>query len=205
MVSEVKNLARKRPTDLLRGLVPWLPSPATPASGSPTILEGREITSVLPYDRPDSFLRSVYLFPDGKTAEGIHVVDPERCQGHRFGTPLLPGSVLGDLLYLTFGVLLLHSPLVPDEALAGRIAVRARDEDFRYRRRVSPGTEVTVSVELLGRRGDLLAAHGWATAEGELVFEARRCWVGLITPEGGVAHLVPKDGGPGVERSTSDE
>jgi len=201
MVTEAKNLVRKRPTDLLRGLVPWLPSPDPTPSGSPTILEGREITSVLPYDRPDSFLRSVYLFPDGKTVEGIHIVDAERCQGHRFGTPLLPGSVLGDLLYLTFGVLLLHSPLVPDEALAGRIAVRARDEDFRYRRRVAPGTEVSVGVELLGRRGDLLAAHGWASAEGELVFEARRCWVGLITPEGGVSHLVSKDGGPGVERA----
>lgn len=201
MVSEVKNPARRRPVDLVRGLAPWLPIPPTTPPGPPTILEGREITSILPYDRPDSFLNAVRLFPDGKTAEGIHIVDPARCQGHRFGTPLLPGAVLGDLLYLTFGVLLLHSPLVSDESLAGRIGVRARDEDFRYRRRIPPGTEVTVSVELLGRRGEMHAAHGWATAEGEIAFEAHRCWVALIVPEGGVKHLVPNDGGPGVERA----
>ena len=120
MVTEVKSPARRRPADVIRGLVPWLPIPPTVPPGPPIILEGREITSVLPYDRPDSFLREVRLFADGKTAEGIHIVDPARCQGHRFGTPLLPGAVLGDLLYLTFGVLLLHSPLVSNETLDGQ-------------------------------------------------------------------------------------
>lgn len=201
MVTEVKSPARRRPADVIRGLVPWLPIPPTVPPGPPIILEGREITSVLPYDRPDSFLREVRLFADGKTAEGVHIVDPARCQGHRFGTPLLPGAVLGDLLYLTFGVLLLHSPIVSNETLEGKIGVRARDEDFRYRRRIPPGTEVTVGVELLGRRGEMHAAHGWATAEGETVFEARRCWVALIIPDGGIRHLVANDGGPGVERA----
>jgi 3-hydroxymyristoyl/3-hydroxydecanoyl-(acyl carrier protein) dehydratase len=204
-VTGVKDPVRRRPTDILRGLVPWLPIPATTPPGPPIVLEGEAITSILPYDRPDEFLRAVRLFPDGKTAEGFHIVDPARCQGHRFGTPLLPGSVLGDLLYLTFGVLLRHSPLLADDHFAGRIGVRARDEDFRYRRRVAPGTEVTVGVELLGRRGELLAAHGWATAEGETVFEARRCWVGLIPPDGGVARLVPSDGGQPVERGVRSE
>lgn len=194
--------ARRRPADLLKGLVPWLPvQPSAPPS-PPIILEGTAITSILPYDRPDSFLHTVRLYPDGKLAEGLHIVDPARCQGHRFGTPLLPGSVLGDLLYLTFGVLLRHTPILPDSAFTGRIGVRARDEDFYYRRRVPPGTEVTMSVELLGRRGDLIAAHGWATAEGEVAFEARRCWIGLIKPDGGVTRLVPLDEGPGVERGT---
>ena len=36
-----------------------------------------------------------------------------------------------------------------------------------------------MGVELLGRRGELLAAHGWATVGGETVFEAKRCWIGL--------------------------
>ena len=176
---------RRRPTDVLRGLIPWMAHPVGAITGPPLILEDDAITSVLPYDRPTEFLRCVRLYPDGKTAEGIHVVDAARCQGHRFGTPLLPGSMLGDLLYLTFGVLLRHSPLLPAELLAGKIGVRARDEDFRYRRRVAPGTEVTISVELLGRRGELLAAHGWATALGETVFEARRCWIGLMSPAAG--------------------
>ena len=178
---------RRRPGDVLRGLIPWIPLPVTTPAGPPRILEGEAITSALPYDRPTEFLRCVRLYPDGKTAEGVHVVDAARCQGHRAGTPLLPGSVLGDVLYLTFGVLLRHSPLLPANLLDGRIGVRARDEDFRYRRRVAPGTEVTMAVELLGRRGDLLAAHGWATARGETVFEARRCWIGLMTPTDGAA------------------
>lgn len=179
----------RRPTDLLRGLIPWLPLPASHPYGPPLILEGAELTSLLPYDHPTDFLRCVRLYPDGKSAEGIHVVDAGRCQGHRVQTPLLPGSVLGDLLYLTFGVLLQHSPLLPPELLRGKIGVRARDEDFRYRRRVAPDTEVTIAVELLGRRGALLAAHGWATARGEVVFQARRCWIGLLTPEQGAAPL----------------
>jgi 3-hydroxymyristoyl/3-hydroxydecanoyl-(acyl carrier protein) dehydratase len=195
-----QNPVRRRTADLLKGLVPWLPIPEAAPPAPTRVLEGAGITSILPYDRPDSFLCAVRLYPDGKLAEGIHIVDAARCQGHRFGTPLLPGSVLGDLLYLTFGVLLRHTPLLPDSAFTGRIGVRARDEDFYYRRRVSPGTEVTMSVELLGRRGDLIAAHGWASAEGETVFEARRCWIGLIKPEGGVSRLVPLDEGPGVER-----
>ena len=200
MVIGVGNPVRRRPTDVLRGLVPWLPIPPTLPPGPPIVLTGEAITSMLPYDRPSDFLREVHLFPDGKTAEGIHVVDPARCQGHRFGTPLLPGSVLGDLLYLTFGVLLRHSPLLSDEIFAGRIGVRARDEDFRYRRRVAPGSEVSVGIELLGRRGDLMAAQGWATAGGETVFEARRCWIGLIVPDGGLTRLVPNDGGAAIER-----
>lgn len=167
---------------MLRGLIPWIALPASHSFGPPSILEGDEITSLLPYDRPADFLHSVRLYPDGKVAEGIHIVDPVKCQGHRLGTPLLPGSVLGDLLYLTFGVLLQHSPLLPAALVAGRIGVRARDEDFRYRRRVAPGTEITIRVELLGRRGELLAAHGHASAHGALVFEARRCWIGLIPP-----------------------
>jgi 3-hydroxymyristoyl/3-hydroxydecanoyl-(acyl carrier protein) dehydratase len=133
----------------------------------------------MPYDDPKLFLREVRLAADGKSAVGVHLVDPTWCQGHQAGLPLLPGSVLGDLLYLTFAVLLRHSPLLGPELFAGRLGVRARDEDFRYRRRVAPGAEVHMGVELLGRRGELLAAHGWATVGGETVFEARRCWIGL--------------------------
>ncbi|HET8628883.1 MAG TPA: hypothetical protein VFL91_15785 [Thermomicrobiales bacterium] len=179
------NEGRRRPADILRGLIPWIPLPLAAQRARPLILHGEEITSILPYDRPTDFLAFVRLLPDGRTAEGIHIVDATRCQGHRFGTPLMPGSVLGDVLYLTFGVLLRHSPLMPADLLEGKIGVRARDEEFRYRRRVEPGTEVTMHVELLGRRGDLLAAHGWATAHGETVFDARRCWIGLLTPEEG--------------------
>lgn len=186
-MTAVSHETRRRPTDLLRGLIPWIPLPVTVPAGPPLVLDGEEITSLLPYDRPTDFLHCVRLYPDGKSAEGLHIVDPARCQGHRFNTPLLPGSVLGDLLYLTFGVLLRHSPLLPPELVAGRIGVRARDEDFRYRRRVTPGTEVTMKVDLLGRRGDLIAAQGWATAHGETVFDARRCWIALLTREQGAA------------------
>ena len=175
---------RRPAADALRGLIPLSPLPLA-ADGAPAILEGGAIVSLLPYDRPDEFVRCVRLFPDGARAEGVHVVDPGRCQGYRFGMPLLPGSVLGDALYVIFGVLVSHSPLLPREMLAGKFGVRARDEDFRYRRRVVPGAEVTVGVELLGRRGDLVAAHGWATVEGETVFEARRCWIGLVKAEPG--------------------
>ncbi|HEU5328803.1 MAG: hypothetical protein ACTHMA_17545 [Thermomicrobiales bacterium] len=176
---------RRRPADVLRGLIPWITPVPADLTGAPIVLEGEHITSILPYDRPTDFLCRVRISPDGKIAEGIHIVDATRCQGHRFGTPLLPGSTLGDLLYLTFGVLVRHSTLLPPAMLEGKIGVRARDEDFRYRRRVAPGTEVTIGVELLGRRGDLLAAHGWASALGETVFDARRCWIGLLTPEQG--------------------
>ncbi len=171
---------RRRPADALRGLIPWMPHPHVPVYGPPVILEGAAMTSILPYDRPEDFLRCVRLYPDGRTAEGVHWVELSRCQGLRSGTPLLPGSTLGDLLYLTFAVLLRHSALLPPAMLEGRIGVRARDEDFRYRRPVRPETEVTVGVELLGRRGDLVAAHGWATVGRETVFEARRCWIGLL-------------------------
>lgn len=175
----VGGRARRIPPEILRGLVPWVARPPLSPPGEPIILVGKAITSLLPYDDPSAFLREVRLYPDGKIAEGVHIVDPAWCQGHTAGLPLLPGSVLGDLLYLTFAVLLRHSPLLDADAFAGRLGVRARDEDFRYRRRILPESEVIVGVELLGRRGDLLAAHGWATVAGETVFEARRCWIGL--------------------------
>lgn len=183
--------AARRPTDARRGVIPWIPLPAGRAVGPPTILVADEITSLLPYDRPADFLHTVRLYPDGKSADGLHLVDAARCQGHRWGTPLLPGSVVGDLLYLTCGVLLKHSPLLPSELLEGKIGVRARDEDFRYRRRVAPGTELTVNVELLGRRGELLAAQGYATAHGTVVFEARRFWIGLLPPAVGAEQSQP--------------
>jgi 3-hydroxymyristoyl/3-hydroxydecanoyl-(acyl carrier protein) dehydratase len=179
MATMVGERVRRLPTDILRGLVPWIALPPQVPPSEPILLVGDAITSILPYDDPKMFLREVRLAADGKSAAGLHIVDPSWCQGHRAGLPLLPGSVLGDLLYLTFAVLLRHSPLLGPELFAGRLGVRARDEEFRYRRRVAPGAEVHMGVELLGRRGELLAAHGWATVGGETVFEAKRCWIGL--------------------------
>jgi 3-hydroxymyristoyl/3-hydroxydecanoyl-(acyl carrier protein) dehydratase len=179
MTTMVGERVRRLPADILRGLVPWIALPPQVPPSEPIVLIGDAITSILPYDEPKAFLREVHIAADGKSAVGLHVVDPSWCQGHRAGLPLLPGSVLGDLLYLTFAVLLRHSPLLGPDLFAGRLGVRARDEEFRYRRRVAPGAEVHMGVELLGRRGDLLAAHGWATVGEETVFEARRCWIGL--------------------------
>ncbi len=190
-VAMVGERARRLPSDILRGLVPWIALPPQVPSGEPIVLVGDAITSILPYDDPQLFLREVRLAADGKSAVGLHIVDPAWCQGHRAGLPLLPGSVLGDLLYLTFAVLLRHSPLLGPDLFAGRLGVRARDEEFRYRRRVAPGAEVHMGVELLGRRAELLAAHGWATVDGETVFEARRCWIGLTPRAAGSVAVAP--------------
>ena len=190
----VGERARRLPTDVLRGLVPWIALPTEVPPGEPIVLVGDAISSILPYDDPKMFLREVRLSADGKSAVGIHIVDPAWCQGHRAGLPLLPGSVLGDLLYVTFAVLLRHSLLLGPELFAGRLGVRARDEEFRYRRRVAPGAEVHMGVELLGRRGELLAAHGWATVGGETVFEAKRCWIGLTPRAAEPAVAAPANG-----------
>lgn len=187
MTAMVGERVRRLPTDILRGLVPWIALPPQVPPGESIVLIGDAITSILPYDNPRLFLREVRIAADGKSAVGLHIVDPSWCQGHRAGLPLLPGSVLGDLLYLTFAVLLRHSPLLGPELFAGRLGVRARDEEFRYRRRVAPGAEVHMGVELLGRRGELLAAHGWATVGNETVFEAKRCWIGLTPRVAGPA------------------
>ena len=61
----VSQEARRRPGDLLRGLIPWIPLPAASSAGPPLILEGEEISSLLPYDRPADFLHCVRLSPDG--------------------------------------------------------------------------------------------------------------------------------------------
>ena len=131
MATMVGERVRRLPTDILRGLVPWIALPPQVPPSEPILLVGDAITSILPYDDPKMFLREVRLAADGKSAAGLHIVDPSWCQGHRAGLPLLPGSVLGDLLYLTFAVLLRHSPLLGPELFAGRLGVRARDEEFR--------------------------------------------------------------------------
>ena len=137
---------------------------------------------VIPYDYPETMLDRVEIDADGQRLRAWFVVRDDLCQGRSIGQPILPGSRLGDCLYLAFSILIAQSPRVEERVRAGMIGVRALDRTFRYRRPMRPGQEVTLDIMLLRARGRTFVASGRASEGDEVVFDADELWITLVPP-----------------------
>lgn len=109
-------------------------------------------------------------------------VSEDYFQGHFPGTPLMPGVLMIEALTQTAALLLLDGA-EPDV----RLALRGVD-DAKFRRQVTPGDQLELSVSLARRRGPLAWVSAVASSAGQTVAEATL----VLTVEGAAAADGPR-------------
>ena len=124
-------------------------------------------TDIIPHRPPFLFIDEVREV-DGTRIRAVRTFreDEEFFRGHFPGNPIVPGVLLIEAMAQTFACLAMH-----DESI---IAVYLTGIDrARFRRPVSPGQEVEISVEFEGGRLGVMKGRAEARVAGERVADAR--------------------------------
>lgn len=123
------------------------------------------ILSTLPHRYPFLLVDRITALEPGVRASGIKQVTINEWffQGHFPGQPVMPGVLIVEALAQVGAVALLSQP-----AFAGRIAFFAGIDGVRFRRIVTPGDTLHLSVELTRMRGRIGKGRGEARVEGQV-------------------------------------
>ena len=127
------------------------------------------IQSVLPHRYPFLLVdRILEVAEDGSRAVGLKnvTINDPFFQGHFPGYPIMPGVLIIEALAQTGGAALLRRA----EA-AGKLAVLAGVDGFRFRRPVVPGDTLRLEVTLTRFRGAVGKLQGRALVDGQVVAE----------------------------------
>ena len=128
-------------------------------------LDIKEILSLLPHRYPFLLLDRVTRLEPGKSARGYKnvTVNEPFFQGHFPGEPIMPGVLIVEALAQVGAVALLSA-----EETAGKLALFAGIDRFRFKHPVRPGDRLELAAELTWRRGRLGKAEAEASVEGKL-------------------------------------
>jgi beta-hydroxyacyl-ACP dehydratase FabZ len=148
-------------------------------------LEYPDIIRRLPHRYPFLLVDRVLEFTDGERLVAVKNVtaDEPFFGGHFPGRPIMPGVLICEALVQAGGLLASCSSngLPP-----GRGVVLAGFERVRFRRRVVPGDQIRLEVELVHKRRTLWRMKGWARVEGRVVAEAEFLTMEIDSSEMGV-------------------
>jgi len=133
-----------------------------------TVLERKEIESLLPHREPFLFIDRVLEIGD-KTGIAVKKVLPTEYyfRGHFPGEPVMPAVLLVEALAQLGGLLELRR-----RGLAGRICYLAGIDSARFRSPVFPGDMLTLEVKLLKARKRFAVSEGRARVGDRVVCEA---------------------------------
>src|SRR6476469_1273494 len=144
----------------------------SPAVKSTFTLE--EVQKLLPHRYPFSLVDRIIDYVPGERAVGIKNVtfNEPHFQGHFPGRPIMPGVLIVEAMAQVGGVVLTQMSDVQ-----GGLFLFAGIDKVRFRRPVTPGDQLIMTVELLcvkrrrfGKMQGRAEVDGQLAAEGELMF-----------------------------------
>lgn len=134
-------------------------------------LDYPDIIRLLPHRYPFLLVDRVVEFQDGERLVAIKNVTANEpfFRGHFPNRPIMPGVLICEALVQAGGLLASCSA---DGLPPGRGIVLAGLERVRFRRRVVPGDQLRLEVELINKRRPLWKMRGQARVDGQVVAEA---------------------------------
>ncbi|MGB4213323.1 MAG: 3-hydroxyacyl-ACP dehydratase FabZ [Dethiobacteria bacterium] len=132
---------------------------------SPSELDINKIRLVLPHRYPFLLVDRITGLVPGKSATGYKnvTINEPFFQGHFPGEPIMPGVLIVEALAQVGAVALLSA-----EESAGKLALFAGINRFRFKLPVRPGDRLELEAALTGRRGGIGKAEAEARVEGKI-------------------------------------
>ncbi|MGQ9730043.1 MAG: 3-hydroxyacyl-ACP dehydratase FabZ [Candidatus Zipacnadales bacterium] len=126
------------------------------------------ILTTLPHRYPFLLVDRIIKMVPGKSAVGIKnvTINEPFFQGHWPNMPVMPGVLILEAMCQVGGVLLLAQA---DNK--GKQAYIGGMDKVRFRRRVLPGDQLLIEVEILKTKGDIGRVRATAKVEGQLATE----------------------------------
>ena len=136
------------------------------------IMDIQEILKYLPHRYPFLLIDRVIEFNSGKSLVALKnvTINEAQFQGHFPQEPLMPGVLMLEALAQAGGVLAYKSTnTTPQDGILYYLAGITK---ARFKRKVVPGDQLYLSVEMNKARGNLWQILGKATVDGELACSA---------------------------------
>lgn len=129
-----------------------------------------DILNILPHRYPFLLVDRILSVEPGKRIVGLKNVtfNEEFFQGHFPGAPVMPGVLIIESMAQVAGVLIYRDMPDRDRKLIYFTGI----ENAKFRRPVTPGDQLRIEMELLGRRSAFGKMGGRATVDGKLAAEA---------------------------------
>jgi 3-hydroxyacyl-[acyl-carrier-protein] dehydratase len=127
-----------------------------------------KIQRVMPHRYPFLLVDRIIAIEPGRSITGIKnvTINEPFFVGHIPGHPVMPGVLVVETMAQVAACLVLDDP-----ELRGRLAYFGAIDGVRFRRRVVPGDQMVVRVDLLKHRGRFLKVQAEARVDGNLVAE----------------------------------
>ena len=132
------------------------------------MLEAKDIREIIPHRYPFLLVDRVTEIVEGKSAKGYKNVsiNEEFFQGHFPEYPVMPGVLILEALAQLGAIVVLGQ-----EANKGKIAFLAGADKVRWKKQVTPGDRLDLSIEIIKIKGPIGIGKGIATVDGEKACE----------------------------------
>lgn len=129
-----------------------------------------DILQILPHRYPFLLVDRIIAVDPGKRITGLKNVtfNEQFFQGHFPGAPVMPGVLIIESMAQVAGVLIYRDLPEKEKKLIYFTGI----ENAKFRRPVTPGDQLLIEMELVGRRNTFGKMAGRATVEGKLAAEA---------------------------------
>lgn len=133
-----------------------------------------EIKEILPHRYPFLLVDKIVEFVEDKRAVGIKNVTANEpfFQGHFPEAPVMPGVLIIEALAQVGAFMVLKK-----EENRGKIALFAGIDSCRFKKKVIPGDQMRLEIEVIRFKGMVGKCRAKATVEGELACEAELMFV----------------------------